>query len=61
MKTIVQLVADSDLAGIAREIRSMKRLWVNRGLDGLLKRRDKEASLVARSDREYDPSELVRI
>ena len=61
MKAIVDLVEAGDLAGIASEIRSMKRLWVGMGLDGLLKRRDKEATLVARAEREYEPSELVRI
>ena len=30
----------------ARVLRAMKRLWVNKGLDGLLKRRDAEADLV---------------
>lgn len=33
-------------AYIAEQIISMKRLWVGKGLDGLLTRRDKEASLV---------------
>jgi len=31
---------------IAQQILSMKRLWVGKGLDGLLKRRDEEAALV---------------
>ena len=31
---------------IANQIRSMKRLWVNKGLGGLLHRRDAEADLV---------------
>ena len=34
------------LRDIENEIRSMKRIWVGKGLDGLLKRRDKEADLV---------------
>ena len=34
------------LVQIAKQIRSMKRLWVGQGLDGLLKRRDAEARLV---------------
>ena len=34
------------LRDIADQIRSMKRLWINKGLDGLLRRRDAEASLV---------------
>ncbi len=47
MKNIVSLVAARDLKGIAREILNMKRLWVNKGLPGLLTRRDKEAEMVA--------------
>lgn len=30
---------------VPREIRSMKRLWINKGLDGLLERRETEAKL----------------
>lgn len=37
------------LQRIAIEIRKMKRLWQNQGLDGLLRRRDNEARLVAES------------
>lgn len=37
---------NSALSRIASEIRSMKRLWVGQGLDGLLKRREAEAKLV---------------
>lgn len=33
---------------IPSEFRKMKRLWVNKGLDGLLRRRDREADLFAR-------------
>jgi len=34
------------LGEIAKQIRSMKRLWVGQGLDGLLKRREAEAKMV---------------
>ena len=34
------------LAAIGGEIRSMKRLWVGQGVDGLLTRRDAEAAMV---------------
>ena len=34
---------------IADQIRSMKRLWVGKGLDGLLTRRDEEAKVIQRS------------
>ena len=46
MVNIRDLVPDKDYKGIAKEIRSMKRLWANRGLEGLLKRREAEAKLV---------------
>lgn len=46
MAKIKELVPKKDYKGIAREITNMKRLWVGKGLDGLLKRRDAEAALV---------------
>jgi len=46
MRAIRDLVPLKDYSGIAQQIRSMKRLWYGRGLDGLLKRRDAEADLV---------------
>lgn len=44
MRDIVPLVAAADLAGIANQIRSMKRLWPK--AKGLRDRRDQEADLV---------------
>jgi GH24 family phage-related lysozyme (muramidase) len=61
MLAIRDLVARGDLAGIAAQIRSMKRLWEGKGLDGLLRRRDDEAALVAGARRTYTPDELVRL
>jgi len=46
MRAIRDAVAKGDLKEIARQLRSMKRLWVGQGLDGLLKRREAEAQLV---------------
>lgn len=46
MLNIRNLISSKNYKAIAQEIRSMKRLWVGKGLDGLLKRRDEEASLV---------------
>jgi GH24 family phage-related lysozyme (muramidase) len=46
MRTIRDLVPRMDLAAIAAELRSMKRLWEGKGLTGLLRRRDAEATLV---------------
>jgi GH24 family phage-related lysozyme (muramidase) len=46
MFNIRNLISSKDYSAIAKQIRDMKRLWVGKGLDGLLKRRDEEASLV---------------
>lgn len=46
MAAIRPLVAAKDYKGIAKQIRSMKRLWVGKGLDGLLTRREKEAQMI---------------
>lgn len=61
MKAIGTLVVAGDLDGIADQILSMKRLWQDRGLDGLLRRREVEADLVRDSNRDYEAAELVRI
>lgn len=60
MKAIEALVRDGDLAGIAEQLRRMKRVWAN-GPPGLLTRREDEAELVEGADRDYDPEELVRL
>ncbi len=59
MKAIEALVVKKALSEIAEQIRSMKRLWADRGLAGLLKRRDAEAAMVEKSERSYTPDELV--
>jgi GH24 family phage-related lysozyme (muramidase) len=46
MRRIRDLVPNKDYKGIAKELRKMKRIWQGKGLDGLLARRDAEASLV---------------
>ena len=46
MANIRELIPSKNYKKIAQEIRNMKRLWVGKGLDGLLKRRDEEANLV---------------
>ena len=59
MKAIEALVVKRTLREIAEQIRSMKRLWADQGLAGLLKRRDAEAAMVEKSKRNYTPDELV--
>lgn len=49
MRAIRGHVAAGRVSAIPREIRVMKRLWVGKGLPGLLRRRDAEASLIERS------------
>ena len=46
MRNIVPLVADKDLRGISNQVSSMKRLWIGKGLPGLLDRRDEEARII---------------
>ena len=47
MANMVPLVKAGDLAGIAREFRSMKRLWLGKpGMKGLITRREKEAVMI---------------
>ncbi|HUK06066.1 MAG TPA: hypothetical protein VLV90_13410 [Burkholderiales bacterium] len=46
MRAIRDAVAAGDLQEIADQILAMKRLWVGKGQDGLLRRRDAEAALV---------------
>jgi GH24 family phage-related lysozyme (muramidase) len=49
MRGVRDAVAQGDLQEIANQIRAMKRLWVGKGVDGLLRRRDAEADLVESS------------
>lgn len=49
MKAIVELVAKQDYEGIAEQIEKSKRLWENKGLDGLVIRREAEADLIRES------------
>ena len=54
MRAVRDAVAAGDLQEIANQIRAMKRLWVGKGVDGLLRRRDAEADLVE-SDLSIEP------
>jgi len=49
MKAIVELVAKQDYDGIAEQIERSKRLWENKGMDGLVIRRENEADLIRSS------------
>jgi GH24 family phage-related lysozyme (muramidase) len=46
MRNIRSLIAKKDYSNIAKEIRKMKRIWVGKNLDGLIKRREDEAVLI---------------
>ncbi len=59
MKAIKTLIRRKDLAGIADQIRSMKRLWDRNVLPGLHTRRNTEAHVVVRADRAYKWSDLI--
>jgi len=45
MRELAPLILAKDYEGIANKIKSMSRLWVNKGLDGLIARRHNEAAL----------------
>ena len=49
MRELEPLIASGDLEGIAATIKEMSRLWVGKGLDGLITRRNNEAELVLSS------------
>lgn len=49
MKNIVDLVAKADYKGIANEIEKSKQLWIGKGLDGLVNRREQEAVMILES------------
>jgi hypothetical protein len=59
MKAIKALIRRKDLAGIADQIRSMKRLWDRNVLPGLHERRDTEADLVVSAERAYQWPDLI--
>lgn len=61
MKAIKDLIPQRDLAAIAFQVRSMKRLWDKSELPGLHVRRDREAELIEAADRTYADDELVRL
>lgn len=61
MKNIVAHVANADLQKIAKEIRTMKRLWQGQGLDGLLKRREDEAKMVENATFNILPGDVVAV
>ena len=46
MMGIRTLISSKDYKAISNLITSMKHIWVGKGLDGLLKRRDDESALV---------------
>lgn len=46
MLALTQLTCLKRYKDMAKQIRGMKRLWVGKGLDGLLKRRDEEAKIL---------------
>ena len=48
MRAIKVHMVNNNPENIPAEFRSMKRLWVGKGLDGLLARRDREAKLFER-------------
>ena len=58
MFNIKEWVVQQNLSKIAQEIRAMKRLWIGKGLDGLLTRRDKEANMVENADYFFNNADI---
>jgi len=46
MANIKELIPSKNYKQIAKEFRNMKRIWIGKGLDGLLERREAEAKLI---------------
>lgn len=46
MLQLTQVTCSKDYKKMAKLVRDMKRLWVGKGLDGLLRRREEEAKLI---------------
>lgn len=46
MVNIKEIIPSKNYKQIAKELRNMKRIWIGKGLDGLLERREAEANLV---------------
>lgn len=61
MKALQELIKQQHYPEIGEQIKAMKRLWLNTGLDGLLKRRDDEAKLIDKARQEYDWQKLIRV
>ncbi len=61
MKNIAAHVAKGDLAAIAKEFRSMKRLWDPKKLKGLIDRREAEAVLVEKATFNILPEQMVMV
>ncbi len=59
MRALRALVKKQNLTTIANQFIAMKRLWKNKGLSGLLKRRDKEASIIRKARHRYKDSDIV--
>lgn len=59
MRAIRSLVKAQDIKGIADQFIAMKRLWENKGLTGLLRRRDKEASIIRKARHRYKDSDII--
>jgi hypothetical protein len=49
MANIKTLIPKKDYKKIAKEFRNMKRIWIGKGLDGLIERREAEAKLIETS------------
>jgi len=65
MKDIVKItetIEDSDYEDIAKEFVSMERLWIGKGLNGLVERREEEAAIIRNSvNKVFTPADIYTV
>lgn len=61
MANIKPLVKNKDLNGIAREIKSMTRIWQGQNLNGLMIRREREAAMVENATYFIKPENYILV
>ncbi|MDH3522535.1 MAG: hypothetical protein OES32_03025 [Acidobacteriota bacterium] len=59
MADLAPAIEAGNLETMADLVRRMKRLWVGKNLDGLLKRRDAEADLIENARHDYAPGDYL--
>lgn len=61
MRAMVPHIAAQNYESIASLIEASKRLWENKGLDGLIARREMEAALVRKAMHQYSEDDIIEV